>query len=138
MKKNRQLHVIAIDEKPKQIVSDRRESIPMKPGSPERYDYEYVRNGTANIFVAVEPKTGKRITKVTKRRTKKDFAMFVKEVLDRYPKARKLHIILDDLNTHFASSFQETFGEEEATRILQRNEIHYTPKHASWLNVAEI
>ena len=64
--------------------------------------------------------------------------MFVKEVLDRYPKARKLHIILDDLNTHFASSFQETFGEEEATRILQRNEIHYTPKHASWLNVAEI
>ncbi len=138
MKKNRQLHVIAIDEKPKQIVSDRRKYIPMKPGSPERYDYEYVRNGTANIFVAVEPKTGKRITKVTKRRTKKDFAMFVKEVLDRYPKARKLHIILDDLNTHFASSFQETFGEEEATRILQRNEIHYTPKHASWLNVAEI
>ena len=101
MKKNRQLHVIAIDEKPKQIVSDRRESIPMKPGSPEKYDYEYVRNGTANIFVAVEPKTGKRITKVTKRRTKKDFTLFVKEVLNRYPKARKLHIILDNLNTHF-------------------------------------
>ena len=138
MKKNRQLHVIAIDEKPKQIVSDQRKSIPMKPGSPERYDYEYVRNGTANIFVAVEPKTGKRITKVTKRRTMKDFAMFVKEVIARCPKARKLHIILDNLNTHFASSFEETFGEEEAKRILQRIEFHYTPKHASWLNVAEI
>ena len=99
--------------------------------SPEKCDYEYVRKGTANIFVAVEPRTGKRITKVTKRRTKKDFAMFVKEVLDKYPKTRKLHIILDNLNTHFASSFQETFGEEEAPRILQRIEFHYTPKHAS-------
>ena len=78
------------------------------------------------------------MTKVTKRRTKKDFAMFVKEVLDRYLKDRKLHIILDNFNTHFASSFEETFGEEEATRILQRIKFHYTPKHASWLNVAEI
>ena len=138
MKKNRQLHVIAIDEKPKQIISNKRKSIPMKPGSPEKYDYEYVRKGTRNIFVAVEPKTGKRITKVTKRRTKKDLAMFVKEVLDRYPKAKKLYIVLDNLNTHFISSFMEAFGEEEATRILQRIEFHYTPKHGSWLNVAEI
>ena len=93
-KKNMRLHVIAIDEKPKQIVSDKRKPIPMKPGSPERYDYEYVRHGTANIFVAVEFKAGKRMTRVTKRRTKKDFAMFVKEVLDGYPRARKLHIVL--------------------------------------------
>ena len=91
--------------------------MPMKPGSPERYDYEYVRKGTANIFVAVEFKTGKRITRVTKRRTMKDFAMFVKEVLDRYPHARKLHIVLDNLNTHFAGSFEKTFGEEHAKSI---------------------
>jgi hypothetical protein len=137
-RKNRQFHVIAIDEKPKQVVSDKRKPIPMKPGSPERYDYEYVRKGTRNIFVAVEPRAGKRITKVTKRRTKKDFAMFVKLVLDRYPKAKKLYIILDNLNTHFASSFIETFGEEQAKRLLKRIEFHYTPNHASWLNVAEI
>ena len=136
--KNRQLHVIAIDEKPKQIVSDKRKPIPMKPGSPERYDYEYVRKGTANIFVAVEFKTGKRMIRVTKRRTKKDFAMFVKEVPDGYPRARKLHIVLDNLNTHFAGSFEETFGEEQARSILRRIEFHYTPKHGSWLNVAEI
>ena len=110
MKNNRQLHVIAIDETPKQIVSDRRESIPMKPGSPEIYDYEYVRKGTANIFVAVEPKTGKRMTKVTKRRTMKDFTLFVKEVLNRYPKARKLHIILDNLNTHFVFIHRDIWG----------------------------
>ena len=110
MKKNRQLHVIAIDEKPKQIVSDRRESLPMKPGSPERYDYEYVRNGTANIFVAVEPKTGKRITKVTKRRTKKDFTLFVKEVIARYQKTKKLYIIPDNLNTHFVFIHRDIWG----------------------------
>ena len=84
-RKNRQLPVIAIDEKPKQTVSDKRKPMPMKPGSPERYDYEYVRKDTANIFVAVEFKAGRRMTKVTKRRAEKDFAMFVKEVLDRYP-----------------------------------------------------
>ena len=110
MKKKRQLHVIAIDEKPKQIVSDRRESLPMKPGSPERYDYEYVRNGTANIFVAVEPKTGKRITKVTKRRTKKDFTLFVKEVIARYQKTKKLYIIPDNLNTHFVFIHRDIWG----------------------------
>ena len=110
MKKNRQLHVIAIDEKPKQIVSDRRKYIPMKPGSPERYDYEYVRNGTANIFVAVEAKTGKRITKVTKRRTKKDFTLFVKEVIARYQKTKKLYIIPDNLNTHFVFIHRDIWG----------------------------
>ena len=124
---NRKIHVIALDEKPKQIVSDKRKPIPMKPGSPERYDYEYKRKGTANIFVAVEAKAGKRITKVTKRRTKKDFATFVKDVLDRYPKARKLHIVVDNLNTHFAKSFEETFSKEQAESILQRIEFHYTP-----------
>ena len=118
-KKNRQLHVIAIDEKSTLIVPDKRKPIPMKPGSPERYDYEYVRHGTANIFFAVEFNTGKRITKVTKRRTKKDFAMFVKEVLDGYPRARKLHIVLDNINTHFAGSFEKPFVEEQANRFCK-------------------
>jgi hypothetical protein len=137
-KKNRQLHVIVIYRKQRQIASDTRKSMSKKPGSPERYDYEYVRKGKANIFVAVEFKTGKRITRVTKRRTMKDFAMFVKEVFDRYLWERKLHIVLDNLNTYFAGSFEKTFGEEQAKSILQRIVFHYTPKHASWLNVAEI
>ena len=136
--KTRKLHVIAIDLNPKQILSDKRKPILMKSGSPEKYDFKYVSHGTANIFVAVKFKTGKRITKVTKRRPKKDFAMFVKEVFDRYTRARKLHIVLDNLNTHFAGSFEKTFVKEQAKSILQRIEFHYTPKHASWLNVAEI
>ncbi len=136
--KNRQVHVIAIDEKPKQIISEKRRPIPMKKGSPERYDYEYVRKGTANIFIAVEPSRGKRIAKVTRRRTKKDFALFVKDILDSYPKARKLTFVMDNLNTHFPKSIIETFGEEEGKRMLSRLEFHHTPKHASWLDIAEI
>ena len=134
----RQLHIVAIDEKPKQIVSDKRKPMPMKPGSPERYDYEYVRKGTANIFVAVDPKRGERIAKVTKRRTKKDFAFFVRDILDAYPHAKKLDFVLDNLSTHFAKSISETFGEDEGRKMLSRIEFHYTPKHGSWLNIAEI
>ncbi|EQD30093.1 transposase [mine drainage metagenome] len=131
-------HVIAIDEKPKPIRSDKRKSIPMKPGSPERYDYEYVRRGKANIFVALEPKKGKHMTMVTRRRTKKDFAGFVKCVLEKYHDGKKIHIVLDNLNTHFRGSFEETFGKDESDAMLSRVEFHYTPKHASWLNIAEI
>ena len=112
--------------------------MPMKPGSPERYDYEYVRKGTANIFVAVDPKRGRRIAKVTKRRTKKDFAFFVRDILDVYPHARKLDFVLDNLSTHFAKSISDTFGEYEGKKMLSRIEFHYTPKHGSWLNIAEI
>ncbi len=136
--RSRSAHVIAIDEKLKQIVSDRRKTIPMKPASPERYDYEYTRHGKANIFIAVEPKKGKRIVKVTERRTKRDFALFVKEVLKEYPEAGKICVVLDNLNTHFPGSFEEAFGREERERIMSRVEFHYTPKHASWLNIAEI
>ncbi len=132
------IHVIAIDEKPKPIRSDRRKSIPMKPGSPERYDYEYVRKGKANIFVAVESKKGKHMIKVTRRRTMKDFARFVKGVLGKYHDGKKIHIVLDNLNTHFRSSFEKTFGKDESDTLLSRVEFHYTPKHASWLNIAEI
>jgi len=129
---------IALDEKPKQLLGDKRKSIPMKPGSPERYDYEYVRNGTADIFIAFEFKAGKRITQVTDRRTKRDFALFVAKLADAYQDAEEMHLILDNLNTHFESSLHETFDKEEAERILSRIVFHYTPKHASWLNIAEI
>ena len=135
---NGKVRVIAIDEKPKQIVSDRRKTIPMKPGSPERYDYEYTRHGKANIFVAVEPGRGRRNVKVTERRTKRDFAVFIRDILKEYTDADKLHIVLDNLNTHFPGSFEETFGRKERESIMSRVEFHYTPKHASWLNIAEI
>ena len=131
--------VIGVDEKSKQLLEDSRKSIPMKPGNPEKYDYEYIRKEKANIFVAVEPKAGKRVIKVTDRRTKIDFAYFIKYLVDfEYSDAEILRIVLDNLNTHFESSFFEAFDKEEAERILSKIEFHYTPKHASWLNVAEI
>ena len=124
--------VIGMDEKSKQLIEDSRKSIPMKPGSPEKYDYEYIRKGKVNIFVAVEPKAGKRVIKVTDRRTKMDFAYFIKYLVDlEYSDVEILRIVLDNLNTHFESSFYETFDKEEAERILSKIEFHYTPKHAS-------
>ena len=130
--------VLGVDEKPKQLIEDNRNPIPMRPGMAEKYDYEYIRNGKANIFVAVEPKHGKRVTKVTKQRTKKDFAKFMHDVVLYYPYAEKLRIVLDNLNTHHKNSFYEAFEKEKAEKILSKLELHYTPKHASWLNVAEI
>lgn len=130
---------ICIDEKSKQLISDNRVPIPMKPGKPEKTDYEYKRNGTRNIFVAVEPLAGNHIIKVTKKRTKKDFAIFVKDLLTgTYKAKKKINIVCDNLNTHFEKSFYETFPKPEAKRILQRINFYYTPKHASWLNMAEI
>ena len=131
--------LVCFDEKPKQLVGDKRTSIPMKSGSPEKYDYEYVRNGTANIFVAVEFKAGKRVTQVTKRRTMVDFAQFVKILVDEeYPDVENIRLVMDNLNTHKEKSFYEAFNKDEAERILSKIEFHYTPKHASWLNAAEI
>ena len=131
--------LVCFDEKPKQLIGDKRMSIPMKPGSPEKYDYEYVRNGTANIFMAVEFKAGKRVTQVTKRRTMVDFAQFVKMLVDEeYPNVENIRLVMDNLNTHKEKSFYEAFSEDEAERILDKIEFHYTPKHASWLNAAEI
>lgn len=131
--------VIGFDEKPKQLLEDARKPIPMTPGKLEKYDYEYIRHGKVNIFMAVEPKAGKRIVKVTNRRTKKDFAKIMKTLVDvHYTYANKLHIILDNLNTHNSSSLYETFDKKEAKRILKKIQFHYTPVHASWLNVAEI
>ena len=131
--------LVCFDEKPKQLIGDKRMPILMKPGSPEKYDYEYVRNGTANIFMAVEFKAGKRVTQVTKRRTMVDFAQFVKMLVDEeYSDVETIRLVMDNLNTHKEKSFYEAFSEEEAKRILSKIEFHYTPKHASWLNAAEI
>ena len=130
--------VIGIDEKPKQLIEDSRTSIIMQPGKTEKYDYEYIRNGTANIFMAVEPKHGIRNTKVTKQRTNIDFAKFMGELVLHYPYAKKLRIVLDNLSTHSKKAFYDTFEKKEADKILSKLEFHYTPTHASWLNVAEI
>lgn len=131
--------LVCLDEKPKQLLMDKRMPIPMTRGSPEKYDYEYVRNDTANIFVAVEFKVGKRVTQVTKRRTMKDFALFVKMLVDEeYQDVEVIRLVTDNLNTHKEKAFYETFSKDEAERILSKIEFHYTPKHASWLNIAEI
>jgi hypothetical protein len=131
--------VVCIDEKSKQLLKNVRAPMLANERSLRKVDYEYKRNGTRNIFCAVEPKGGHRKVAVTKRRTKADFAQFVRELLDvEYKDARKVHIVCDNLNTHFVASFQETFDAAEAQRILSRIEFHYTPKHASWLDMAEI
>lgn len=130
--------VIGLDEKPKQLIEDSRTPIPIKLGKIAKQDYEYIRRGKANIFMAVEPKGGRRVTEVTWQRTKKDFALYVKMLVEKYPNADILRLIVDNLNTHNASSFYENFEKKEADKILEKIEFHYTPKHASWLNVAEI
>ncbi len=136
---NPKIPTVCIDEKSKQLISDTREAIAMKPGKPQKMDYEYKRNGTSNIFVAVEPLAGKHIIKVTKRRQKSDFAFFIKGLINNeYRMADKINIVCDNLNTHFEKSFYETFTKEEADKILQKINFYYTPKHASWLNMAEI
>lgn len=130
--------VIGLDEKPKQLIEDSRKPIPMKKGCVKKQDYEYVRKGTANIFMAVEPKGGKRITQVTNQRTKKDFAYFLRMLVKKYADTDCIRIVLDNLNTHKAKSLYENFWSEQADQILSKVEFHYTPTHASWLNVAEI
>lgn len=131
--------VIGIDEKPKQLIEDSRRPIPLKKGKSAKQDYEYVRRGKANIFMSVEPKGGKRYTEVTNQRTKKDFALYMKYLVDKkYPHVEVLRTVVDNLNTHNESSFYEAFDAREAKRILKKIEFHYTPTHASWLNVAEI
>ena len=137
-KYNAQYPVVCVDEKSKQLLEDKRTIIPMKPGSPEKFDGEYKRMGTQNIFVAVEPLAGKRYIKVTDQRKKVDFAHFIKELMPRYPKAKKIRLVADNLNTHFESSFYETFDAPQAKMLLEKIEFHYTPKHGSWLNMAEI
>ena len=132
--------VLCFDEKSKQLLQDTRTPLPMKPCRTIRRDYEYKRNGTRNVFLAVEPKAGFRMASVTQRRTKTDFAHEIERIVasSRYRQADTVHIVLDNLNTHFESSLTKTFGRKKARKMMRRIRFHYTPKHASWLNMAEI
>ena len=128
-----------MDESPKQLIEEGRPSTAMKQGQEARVDYEYVRNGVVNIFMANEPLMGKRFVEVTEFKTKKDWAMFVKKIAEeQYPKANKITLVMDNFKTHAASAFYETFEPEEAKKLWDRFEFVYTPKHGSWLNMAEI
>jgi hypothetical protein len=130
---------VCMDEKSTQLIGEVRAPLPVESGKPLRYDTEYVRNGTANIFMAFEPLAGQRHTKVTNQRTKSDWAHFIQELVDNiYPHATQICLVLDNLNTHNKASLYEAFDPAEAKRIADKLVIHYTPKHGSWLNMAEI
>jgi hypothetical protein len=131
--------VVCMDEKPKQLVKETRTPIPCKRGQPERFDFEYERNGTANLFLFVEPLRGWRKVEVTERRTKLDWAHQVQQLVDVHRrKADKITLVMDNLNTHSPASLYEAFAPAEARRLLEKLEIVHTPKHGSWLNVAEV
>jgi transposase len=130
---------VCMDEVSKQLLRDTRQPLAMEPGRPERRDYEYERGGVVNLFLFCEPLQGRRWVDVTERRTKTDWAHQIKELVDeRYPEAQKIVLVMDNLNTHTPASLYETFEPKEAKRIAEKLEIHYTPKHGSWLNMAEI
>ena len=131
--------VVCFDESSTQMLSDVREPLPAKPGKPKRQDYEYRREGTRNLFLFCEPKAGWRHVAVTQRRTIEDFAHQMRWLVDEaYPDVPVVRLVLDNLNTHRVASLYETFPPAEARRLAQRLEFHYTPKHGSWLNMAEI
>jgi len=131
--------LVCFDETTKQLVGETRLPLPAEPGQVKRYDYEYRRNGVRNLFMFFEPLASRRHVHVTKRRTCKDFAHAMKWLVDEaYPEARRIRVVLDNLNTHKIASLYETFHPVEAHRIAKRLEFHYTPKHGSWLNMAEI
>ena len=130
--------VVGLDEQSKQLIRETRPPVPAKPGRPARSDYEYERNGTANLFMVFEPLAGRRRVRVTDRRTKLDFAEVVRDLVDvQYPMAAKIVLVMDNLNTHKMASLYERFEPATARRLIDKLEIHYTPKHGSWLNVAE-
>jgi transposase len=131
--------VVCFDETPRQLIGESRVPVAPKPGRPARFDYEYVRNGTANVFMFVDAHRSWRHAKVTDRRACGDFAECMRDLVDtHYPTAERIRVVLDNLSTHTASALYETFEPAEARRILRRLEFHYTPKHASWLNMVEI
>jgi hypothetical protein len=128
-----------MDESPKQLIKETRIAIPMKPGQQARQDFEYERCGVSNIFMASEPLKGKRHVKVTERKTKVDWANFIRDIADtHYKAAKKITLVMDNLNTHKPSALYEAFEPKEAKRVWDRFEFIYTPKHGSWLNMAEI
>jgi DDE superfamily endonuclease len=129
--------VICMDEMPKQLLADKRDPLPCQAGEPAKQDYEYKRNGVADLFMLFEPLAGKRFVEITEKRRKVEWATVMKQVSDvLYPQAEKIIVVLDNLNTHTPSSFYETFEPEEARYLVERFEFHFTPKHGSWLNPA--
>jgi hypothetical protein len=131
--------LLGMDEGGKVLQKQTRDPVPMRPGAPKREDYSYGRAGMCSVFLAVEPLAGKRIVHTSARRTKADWAFFMRELIDvHYPEAEKIILIMDNLNTHSPASFYEVFEPAEAWRLSQKLEIHFTPVHGSWLNVAEI
>jgi hypothetical protein len=136
---NQDFPVVCMDESPKQMIKETRLPMPMKPGQEAREDYEYERCGVANIFLASEPLNGKRNVEVTERKTKTDWAKFIKQIADDwYQSATKITLVMDNLSTHKPAALYEAFEPKEAKRIRDRFEFVYTPKHGSWLNMAEI
>lgn len=130
---------VCFDERPVQLLGETFAPIPMQKGQARRYDYNYEREGTANLFMMVQPLTGWRMVKTTARRTKVDFAACIKDLVDvHFPEAEVIRVVLDNLNTHNPSSLYEAFEPQEARRLLRKLEFHYTPRHGSWLNMAEI
>jgi hypothetical protein len=130
---------VCLDETSKQLIGETREPVPAAPGQAAHYDYEYVRNGVANLFMIFEPLAGRREVEVTDRRTKRDWALCVRKISDElYPEAEKIVLVEDNLNTHTPASLYETFEPSEARRLAERFEFHYTPKHGSWLDMAEL
>ena len=130
--------VVCMDESPKQLIGEKNVSIPATPGYPAKYDYAYVRNGVCNIFMACEPLAGKRIVKITERKTKKDWASFLEEIAEQYEDVEKITLVMDNFKTHEPGAFYETFSPEKAKVLWDRFEFVFTPKHGSWLNMAEI
>lgn len=130
--------IVCFDELPVQLLGEKVVPLPLKPGTPQRYDYEYVRGGTAVLLVAFEPLTGTRLVETSRRRTKADYCRFMQRVAALFPQAEQIVLIQDNLNTHNASSFYEHLPVAEAFALAQRFAFHYTPKKASWLNIAEL
>jgi hypothetical protein len=131
--------VICFDEVPYQMVSETRLPLPMQTGKPLRFDFEYQREGTCNLFMFLQPLAGWRHVKVTDRRTKQDFAWCMKDVVEiHFPEAKKIRVVLDNLNTHSPAAFYEAFPPEQARQLTRKLEFHYTPEHSSWLNMAEV
>ena len=136
---NEAIPVICMDESPKQLIKETRLALERKPGQDAKEDFEYERCGVVNIFMANEPLSGKRFVKVTEQKTKKDWALFIKEIADvHYPNVEKIRLVMDNLATHKAAALYDAFEPQEAKRIWDRFEFIYTPKHGSWLNMAEI
>jgi hypothetical protein len=130
--------VVCMDESPKQLIAEIKVPIPASPGKAAKHDYEYKRCGVCNVFISCEPLAGKRMVKVTERKTKRDWARFIEEIAGQYESAEKITLVMDNLNTHNPGSLYESFPPDKAKALWDRFEFVYTPKHGSWLNMAEI